>query len=641
MPKIREYNPQLGAISRPLSQAADPGMAARAGDAGKALGAALSEISRAAFSIAEQNDATNLQVDLAQARADFTAKMQRARETGEASDPEYVKSVQSEAQDYAAKLAEKMQTRSGANAARAYGAQFATGMHAAAIQENALAAGEAAKRRAQVALDTNRNTLRDDPSQFAAILEESNAQLDGPAFAHLDAEKREAVKREVSSGLAFSAIEGVIYTRSPQEAMDILASGKVDHLLTADQKRVLYREAESTATAVKSRANLDALMALDGRAENGQLTKAAVLEAYDKKIFSTPSQALDFYHRSQRRAKEIERERLLSVGIELGDPVAIADYTPKEQEEGFGKFSGRLMEAAGDDDALRADATNRIITRGRELGLMSPRLRSLIETASPARPAQFEQAHKWYESLNAVDPVYASKHVSPNQAALFSVYSAAKNGGLAPAAAIELVRQAGDPKKMQEFKKEMPPRVLADIEGALNPYFGSPASNATWAKNAVAEMAKMRMAFGDANVEDAVEWAQAQFNARHALVGGRWLPTQDTASPDVGPALDEYLKRVPNALKKDGATQDDLDPNGYELRVDRQTKLDGSMQVYEKSSGMPVPGRRVAPREAVRAYSKIKETLAISETSVAAAKEKSRLEMEKLLADQPGGVLVK
>lgn len=244
MANIREYAPQLAAPDRPLNPAADPGAAMRAGAAQKEIGGALGQFGQTLFNIAEQNDATTAQVEIAKARADFTAQLQRAKETGEAADPEYVQSVQNRAGEAAAQIADKMQTRTGANIARAYGAQFASGMQTMAIQDNASAIGERAK---QLAMDTqniNRNTLRASPEQFQIILGETLNQLDGPAYAHIDAGLREQIKIQAKASLALSAMEGVIHMRSPEEAKQILDSGKMDGFLTADNKRALYAEAE-------------------------------------------------------------------------------------------------------------------------------------------------------------------------------------------------------------------------------------------------------------------------------------------------------------------------------------------------------------------------------------------------------------
>ena len=254
MPKIREYTQQLSAVTRPLSQAADPGMAARQGDAKKSIGGAFMQLGDTLFDIAEHNDATTMQVELANARAEYTQKMQRAKETGEAADPEYVQSVQNEAQERAAAIADKMTTRRGADAAKTYGAQFASGMQTMAISDNAAAIGEQAKLRAMESQNINRNTLRSSPDQFQAILGETLNTLDGPAYAHIDAGVREEMKMQAKSGLALATVEGVIHTRSPEEARQILDSGQLDGILTADHKRGLYAEADQAIRAREAEA---------------------------------------------------------------------------------------------------------------------------------------------------------------------------------------------------------------------------------------------------------------------------------------------------------------------------------------------------------------------------------------------------
>jgi hypothetical protein len=435
------------------------------------------------------------------------------------------------------------------------------------------------------------------------------AAEDGP-YAHIDAETRRRLLTDARQTLATSAISGIILA-DPPLARDQLLKGKWDEFIPPNTKLALINRAESEQAQQAGAARFEALVQLQDAAEGGALADSRIKQAVDARIIS-PEKGISLREHNQRRVKEIERQRQLGIAIELGDPTALVGYTPREQQEGFDLFAGRLMQGAQDDKS-RVDATNRIVTRGRELGLIPSQLKATLETASPARAAQFDGAARWYDTLRAVDPVYAAAHVNPKQAAFFDVYSTAVAAGQQPQAAIELVRQAGDPEKMKEFRKNLSGSQLKEIEDALSyreswtTLTKSNAKNSAWARGQIEDMAKLRTAFGDAPADEATEWAVSQFKARHALVGGRWLPIQGTASPDLSDALEEYLARVPAAMKQQGATKDDTDPEGYELRTDRQTSVNGSLQVYSKTTGMPVPGWRVAPQEALRAYQGVKE----------------------------------
>lgn len=625
MPVIREYDQRFAAPRAPVGPAADPNAALRVGAGAAQLGAAIARTGEVVVDLAERNDRVRLQEEMAQLRSEFATKLQRAKETGEAADPEYVKFSYEQAQEKAAALADARQTRRGMEAARVLGAQFAASIQTQAIGDNAFAIGEQAKQTAIATQNINRNTLRQNPEMFQDTLDETMAHLDGPAYSNIDASLRERIKTEAKEGLAVSEIEGYIYERDPALAKQILDSGERDEFLRAEVKGALYnkieaeiKERQRKAAEEKGRQNLADLMRLQEKADLGLLTKRETLTAYDAGIFSTAPQALSFWKHSQERAKEIERQRILDVAIGLGDADALVKYSPKEQAEGFDRWAGKTMLAAGDDADARIDAVNRIVTRGRELNLIPSQMRAKLAGATPARPAAFVDAAKWYDGLRVVDPVYANAHVPAKQAALFQVFLAAKAGGTNDTQAIELVRQAGDPKKMREFEKELTGRDLEAIEGKLDPWVGSAASNVSWARRAVADMAKMRVAFGESNTDDAVAWAVEQFKARHALVGGRWLPIQGSTSPDLAPALEEYLRRIPDALKKHGATADEVSPDGYDLRTDRRTTIDGSLQVYEKASGLPVPGFRVTPAEAIQAYGQVKKSKAANEAQEAA-----------------------
>lgn len=632
MPIIREYDQQLRAPNQPISQSADP-MAAGAGFRGMAeLGKGIRDVGKAIFDAAEQNELATYQVESAKVRADLNAKRKRAKETGEAADPEYVRYATEAAEEAAAKLADDMTTKRGHEAARVSGAGLVSDVQVLAVQDNAFAVGAHAKQAAQETLAIDGNTLLGSPEFFGALMQKTNEYWDGPGGAHVDAPVREQIKRESTQQLAVFAVNGTILSDAPL-AQRQLISGAWDKYLPPEQKLALINRAEAKVAEDKGRANLVALLRLQEQADNGTLTEKQTIAAFEAKIFQSAPQAMAFYARSKERAKEIERQRQLDVAINLGDPLPLVKYSPKEQQEGFDRFAGKSVLAAGDDPDLQMGAVNQIVARGRELGLIPSQMKAKLESATVARPAQFVDAAKWYDGLRVVDPTYANAHVRPEQAALFNVYLAAKAGGQQDAQAVEIVRQAGDPEKLRKFRKELDSDTLKAINRAAadHSYFpwNAEVTNASWAANSIAELTKMRMAFGDSNAQEATKWATDQFKARHVKVGGRWLPLQGAASPDLAPALEEYLKRLPDAMKKHGAEQEDIDPEGYELRTDRQTAIDGSLQAYSNSSGMALPGYRVTPQGALQAFDGLKRSKAAAETRAAAGRLKQMRDAER------------
>jgi hypothetical protein len=252
MPIIREYNQQLNAPNRPISQSADPRAAGAAYRGMQALGEGIQDLGKDVFDVAEQHEQANLQVDLAKARADLTAKMQRAKETGEASDPEYVKYATEAAQEISAQLAEKMTTRRGMNTARVMGSQLSASVQTQAIHDNASAIGEQAKLTALETQNINRMTLASSPQQFTAVLGETRQYID--SLTNIDANLRQRMLIEAEDGLATAAIQGVIRTRSPEEAKQILDARQMDGFLLADSKKSLYAEADQAIRAREAEA---------------------------------------------------------------------------------------------------------------------------------------------------------------------------------------------------------------------------------------------------------------------------------------------------------------------------------------------------------------------------------------------------
>lgn len=254
MPIIREYNQQLNAPNRPISQSADPRAAGAEFRGMQALGAGIEKAGEAVFDIAEQHELTQLQAATAKARADLTAKMQRAKETGEAADPEYVKYATEAAEELSAKLADNMTTRRGTNSARVMGSQLAASVQTQAIYDNAHAIGEQAKLTALETQNVNRMTLASSPQQFTAILGETRAHID--ALTNIDANLRHRMLIEAQDGLATAAIQGVIHTRpgGPEEAKQLLDARHFDGFLSADSKKSLYAEADQAIRAREAEA---------------------------------------------------------------------------------------------------------------------------------------------------------------------------------------------------------------------------------------------------------------------------------------------------------------------------------------------------------------------------------------------------
>lgn len=252
MPIIREYDQQLRAPNRPISQSADPGMAGAGFRGMAALGKGISDVGNAVFDIAEQHELTQLQVATAKARADLAEKMQRAKETGEAADPEYVKYATEAAEETAAQLADSLSTPKGTNAARVMGAQLAASIQTQAIHDNAAAIGEQARLNAIEMQNINRMTLTGSPQHFTAILGETRAHID--SLTNIDANVRQRMLMEAQDGLATAAIQGVIRTRGPEEAKQILDDRYFDGFLSADSKRSLYAEADQALRAREAEA---------------------------------------------------------------------------------------------------------------------------------------------------------------------------------------------------------------------------------------------------------------------------------------------------------------------------------------------------------------------------------------------------
>lgn len=398
MPVIREYDQRFAAPNAPVGPAADPNAALRVGAGAAQLGAAIARTGEVIVDLAERNDHVRLQEEMAQTRAEFAAKLQRAKETGEAADPEYVKYVYESAQEAAAKLADNRKTTRGTEAARVLGAQFASSLQTQAIGDNAFAIGEQAKQTAIATQNINRNTLRQSPEQFTAILGETLAHLDGPAYSNVDASLRERIKTEAKEGLAVSALEGVIYTRSPEEAKQLLDGGGFDGFISANGKRALYgeidqairaREAEALRLEAQQRKldeqarekTKDEFVGLMNTPQGNQLSVKQILAS------NLRSDEKEHFIRMMKEAAQRKlqddpgtvNELFRRIHLPAGDPNKIVDETALYKYFGRGvgfaglnHLRGELKDDPLGQDYARAAASAHIMFRGSKVGAALP-----------------------------------------------------------------------------------------------------------------------------------------------------------------------------------------------------------------------------------------------------------------------------
>lgn len=624
MPKIREYKSQATPsvlITTRKATAADFG-----GGIGKVLakaGEQAGDLAEKMQKSKERSEALGVYADVASAREQIVNDLRESSDSGATLDPNFNKDFNTRLQEKAAEITGKTTTRKAREVAAVVTARMGAD---ARTRAGEVVSDDTARRAVSDFVktrDINRNVLLTDPSLLPVMLEEAELNLgdpDGPYGAASEQKRRELLD-QTQSEYALTAIQGAARIDEAL-ALEQVESGQFDAYLKPEMKNNvierLTREVKQKAAKVADETKFKIIAELQDKANLGDLSDTEIANSIKAKIL-TPSGGLSLRGLNTRRKQEIERAAELDVRISEGSPVGLLLFGKAEQQEGFDRYVSGLFVAAGEDASAKQAALSRVIERGRELGMVPSVTRSQLTRATVARPQEFDVAAKMYESFRAIDPAYANAQVSTEQAARFDVYLTTIEAGGNEQAAIEQARLAGDPKRRAEAEK-----VLNSVEGrealqgiddeiSVIDNFGfwndEAISNPQLARKKITDFARLRIAQGDASPEQAVEWARDQFLSRYKVVGDRWLFLPGDVAPAEGLAdsLEAFLTRVPDALASDGAMKDDIDPDGYELRSDRQTKKDSSLQVYSRSTGMPVAGLRIKPRDALDAWNQIKD----------------------------------
>jgi hypothetical protein len=260
MPQIREYNQVVGEPNQinPYERIGSPYNRARPEDFGADVGGALQHAGNTVSTIAqdeqrqnERKDVSNMQVELANARADLTATLNEQVRSGAITQADAQQQLESQMQDRIGAVQDRMETPFGRQTAAAYGGELAARFRESTMAAKAAAEGKLAVDNYTTALDKNRNTLLNDPMQFPGVLGETLAVLNDPngPYARMDAVNHRKLETDTRKGLALSAVQGFIRNVDPEMAKKQLADGQWDQYLDADNKAALVGMADTTIRA--------------------------------------------------------------------------------------------------------------------------------------------------------------------------------------------------------------------------------------------------------------------------------------------------------------------------------------------------------------------------------------------------------
>lgn len=374
MPRIREY------ISQSSAQADVPGrrasvsdFATTAGNEGQGLISAGETIMKTV----ERQEISDVDAKLAKARAEWTVHLQERAASSEPGDMSFASKFNTDFTSYLSQLEEGVQTAAGKRAFRRGAAELGAHFTERAGLYQIQSAGAKAKQDYLSALDSNRNALLNDPTQFESISRMMDASLDDPdgPYARMPATTREELRRSTRKDLALSAVQGVIRFE-PELGLKQIKEGRWDQYLDADKKFALEKSAEVAIRAKEveaeriARANEKAKekeREATGNAFVAKLiTDPTSLTAED--IVNSPLEWREKLHFNNMRQTALKPEPIRTdpaVMLDAWDRIHLPDGDPRKitKEEEVEKLFGQIT--ISDVNALRSEIQGRRTDEGR------------------------------------------------------------------------------------------------------------------------------------------------------------------------------------------------------------------------------------------------------------------------------------
>lgn len=291
MARIEEYLPQVqaqGPSNVPPDYLAYRGVQ-QVGQGIQQFGADVSRADDVVYNRQEQDEASTAMADFAQARADWTNKLQTQMANGTLN----VDQFKQQYQDSMDQMSDKYQTNLGRTVFQRQSARLGGSLLVSAMKGQAVIAGNKAVSDWQTAVNSNSDALMQNPAQFHDAYESMVEGIQGQVKAGA-INQEQATKMIKASGAELSkgAIRGWA-NMNPQAAQHMLDQGAFDQFLDSDSKFRMqqevraYGEAQATdvlrqkkiADAAQAEASQNWSKTALPQLVNNQLTPKAVLQS--------------------------------------------------------------------------------------------------------------------------------------------------------------------------------------------------------------------------------------------------------------------------------------------------------------------------------------------------------------------------
>lgn len=280
MPTIKQYTQQVrssGSLDvRVNPDAADTASTALARLGNTAMGAGLD--------IMESKEKSDLQVEVAQARADATKALQQDVQSGVVNDDNYLESYNTRISQSFDAIGGKARTRVVQDAASAQRADLMAHFDDQARTAKITADGQKIALNFDRALNASGDTLLNDPTQYQAIRDQWGLSIDDPSgpYARMSAQQRSKAKLEIDQNLAKWYVQGAIEKLGPDYATKELNSGKLDDVLGAETKDFLLRRAETEKRTRQEDISRERTLRMQQEADADKKTRLKMLQDFEK-----------------------------------------------------------------------------------------------------------------------------------------------------------------------------------------------------------------------------------------------------------------------------------------------------------------------------------------------------------------------
>jgi hypothetical protein len=347
MPTIREYSSQ--------TQVAQ-GVGVSGGfDIGGVLddvGAKLQQASARMKDTQQRQEVSDVQVKLAQARAEWLLELKKRAAEAPSGDPTFAETFNDDFAGYLAKVGQDYGTQAGQLAWKTGAAELSAQFYESAGSYQIESAGKKAKIDYLTALDLNRNVLQHEPSQYEAVLQSTLAALDDPSgmYAKMPADVREQLKRDTKADLGLSAFQGLA-AQNPREALRQLSAGEWDDRLDADKMISANNLAERLIRAQEL--DLARAVAAEERAFRAQ-SKAAQDEYFAKLAAGTADPIAKAIQLDPRLTPEDKRS-MLSVAERAARPDPASEISHVTASDLFNRIHSDGPDKITDENVLNQE----------------------------------------------------------------------------------------------------------------------------------------------------------------------------------------------------------------------------------------------------------------------------------------------